>query len=256
MAVTMFFMKSFNALAGIFAFRTEQSAPPLGYCPHVSMPSRAFLLFGRMFTSGKFCIFIRFNALAGIFAFRTNGVAQGGGRVWAGFNALAGIFAFRTRGNPPLTRRGASAAFQCPRGHFCFSDTVARGGTARRQTRFNALAGIFAFRTITPVGDGLAAEEWFQCPRGHFCFSDSIVRDATMREIALVSMPSRAFLLFGLARQTTVSSGKVSLVSMPSRAFLLFGRFPPKIGGSGLSMFQCPRGHFCFSDNVEGMVQE
>ena len=38
--------------------------------------------------------------------------------------------------------------FQCPRGHFCFSDTPAGGRDAARcKSGFNAREGIFAFRT-------------------------------------------------------------------------------------------------------------
>ena len=40
-----------------------------------------------------------------------------------------------------------------------------------RHLRFNALAGIFAFRTQT-VDDKNGLVVVFQCPRGHFCFSD------------------------------------------------------------------------------------
>ena len=61
----------------------------------VSMPSRAFLLFGRF-------------------------AAEMGLRAYASFNALAGIFAFRTCGMSPI--KGLTDRFQCPRGHFCFSD--------------------------------------------------------------------------------------------------------------------------------------
>ena len=44
---------------------------------------------------------------------------------------------------------GATFLFQCPRGHFCFSD-----GNVK----------------IIP----LFPRKWFQCPRGHFCFSDAL----------------------------------------------------------------------------------
>ena len=38
-----------------------------------------------------------------------------------------------------------------------------------------------------------------------------------------VSMPARAFLLFGLTNSLTGSRGHDTVVSMPARAFLLFG---------------------------------
>ena len=38
-------------------------------------------------------------------------------------------------------------AFQCPRGHFCFSDFKASAMFKEPNAGFNALAGIFAFRT-------------------------------------------------------------------------------------------------------------
>ena len=68
--------------------------------------------------------------------------------------------------------------------------------------------------------DGFAG---FQCPRGHFCFSDKFVAAAGAAVAGLVSMPSRAFLLFGHI-------------------------FSCLKGQGGRYTFQCPRGHFCFSD--------
>ena len=118
---------------------------PLIIFSDVSMPSRAFLLFGLAFKS------------SGDTARATS------------FNALAGIFAFRTRTSEGVG--GGVSTFQCPRGHFCFSDPC--GGRVRLSCMagFNALAGIFAFRTL---------------PRG-----------ADYAPLSTVSMPSRAFLLFG-----------------------------------------------------------
>ena len=115
----------------------------------VSMPSRAFLLFGpEAYGLPADNATPRFNALAGIFAFRTLGAGAGeprpprrGFNALAGifafrtlrrlhryrmgharFNALAGIFAFRTRRRWLIPRQGVQ--FQCPRGHFCFSDAM------------------------------------------------------------------------------------------------------------------------------------
>ena len=72
---------SFNALAGIFAFRTQRCAArrPPPRCA-VSMPLRAFLLFGQDAAGVPSCrVQMRFNALAGIFAFRTRWRRGAGG---------------------------------------------------------------------------------------------------------------------------------------------------------------------------------
>ena len=87
---------SFNALAGIFAFRTIPRHE-LRFGGHgVSMPLRAFLLFGP-------------DDMRSTYAGRDES-----------FNALAGIFAFRTLN--VLGSVKAVEEFQCPCGHFCFSD--------------------------------------------------------------------------------------------------------------------------------------
>ena len=85
----------------------------------------------------------------------------------------------------------------------------------------SVLAGIFAFRTQ--------------------------VRIRAAAEVFSVSMPSRAFLLFGRT-YSQPPRGSKSPVSMPSRAFLLFGLNRRRCYELAGSWFQCPRGHFCFSD--------
>ena len=112
----------FNAREGIFAFRTSGAHPHVSAPVEVSMPARAFLLFGLVFS--RRCL-----------------------RATTGFNAREGIFAFRTRKRNETNRHPQRDGFQCPRGHFCFSDT------------FQPLRGA-------------RASAMFQCPRGHFCFSD------------------------------------------------------------------------------------
>ena len=112
--------------------------------------------------------------------------------------------------------------------------------------RFNAREGIFAFRTFPTPGSFTSLHPQFQCPRGHFCFSDAAVRAARETRRQRVSMPARAFLLFGRMTPPCPSRG-CSKVSMPARAFLLFGQSNFACWTYD-QMFQCPRGHFCFSD--------
>ena len=89
----------------------------------VSMPLRAFLLFGLIGAGGRDVQQHQgFNALAGIFAFWTHSIEEARAGGCNSFNALAGIFAFWTVQTPSLTLRAPD--------------------------RFNALAGIFAFWTI------------------------------------------------------------------------------------------------------------
>ena len=161
-----------------------------------------------------------------------------------GFNALAGIFAFRTW-HKPLRIASANKQVSMPSRAFLLFGRKRRHG-ARRGGR------------------------WFQCPRGHSCFSDG----ASVRSFALrltVSMPSRAFLLFGPTPPSRNHPARICVsmpsrafllfgrsirsrippptwVSMPSRAFLLFGRMVRRLVWSVEVLFQCPRGHFCFSD--------
>ena len=164
------------------------------------------------------------------------------------FNARGGIFAFRTSADI-IKLLNAGYKFQCPRGHFCFSDLDAAQAAFERATEF-------------------------QCPRGHFCFSDQSNNPNPNRKEKRVSMPAGAFLLFGppmsplkhtpsnmcfnarggiFAFRTNperrYKMSKLLYVSMPARAFLLFGLYSG--GGSRQTKpnrFQCPRGHFCFSD--------
>ena len=186
------------------------------------MPSRAFLLFGLdgaglvpatqssqfQCPRGHFCFSdqdyeqsvgqqdVSFQCPRGHFCFSDRDDAgRVVGAIGLSFNALAGIFAFRTcwRGCPSAS---SGRAFQCPRGHFCFSDAPCTALTARANCGFNALAGIFAFRTGEMRRFHHGKLPQFQCPHGHFCFSD-LCRHRGARPRAVVSMPSRAFLLFG-----------------------------------------------------------
>ena len=120
-----------------------------------------------------------------------------------------------------------AARFQCPRGHFCFSD---RGPCAYWRARLPVSMPARAFLLF-------GRESWatiifpyslFQCPRGHFCFSDDDVRILDP-ELGGVSMPARAFLLFGHFENFLKKKGYYE-VSMPARAFLLFGQW--QRGGS------------------------
>ena len=117
-------MKCFNAREGIFAFRTQ----PFRHFLHarvnpVSMPARAFLLFGLVDT---------------------------------------------------LPSLAEYHKFQCPRGHFCFSDVAEQGeGSPRPSVSMPA-------RAFLLFGQAVRLTDW--------------ERDF------VVSMPARAFLLFGHLR--------------------------------------------------------
>ena len=145
-----------------------------------------------------------------------------------------------------LQEMAIDAWFQCPRGHFCFSDPFIGQRAIGRGVGFNALAGIFAFRTNTTSAWTQKNCSGFQCPRGHFCFSDARIANCG-NALCNVSMPLRAFLLFGRTMCVLSSAHSPCFnalagifafrtdegaihpllnwwVSMPSRAFLLFGR--------------------------------
>ena len=116
----------------------------------VSMPARAFLLFGLDEPPASVVVGEQVSMPARAFLLFGLVGPHDSRRVGAdGFNAREGIFAFRT----VISGRGPVwlFAFQCPRGHFCFSDLDA-----------------------DPSAYGEGATE-FQCPRGHFCFSDKSV---------------------------------------------------------------------------------
>ena len=190
----------------------------------VSMPSRAFLLFGHFHH------------------------AEGGDREDGEFQCPRGHFCFSDKENISCIRNYLEG-FQCPRGHFCFSDKKALREPGARFPSFNALAGIFAFRTRIHGQTYIPQpHEGFQCPRGHFCFSDSI--DGTIFRIFnnRVSMPSRAFLLFGPLVVPTptrhVADGFNALAGIFAFRTVLTWR--ARRGKRW--KFQCPRGHFCFSD--------
>ena len=186
-----------------------------------------------------------FNALAGIFAFRTQvDRAEELREKW--FQCPRGHFCFSDA--PVLdTSTVASCGFQCPRGHFCFSD---QRSAACRRARHSVSMPSRAFLLFGRQHHciGRADREGFQCPRGHFCFSDHRSQQWGKLSLCLVSMPSRAFLLFGPTFAMQIAFLCV-LVSMPARAFLLFGHIPLLQGRLQSFRFQCPRGHFCFSDN-------
>ncbi len=63
--------KCFNAREGIFAFRTVDILALLLARRRVSMPARAFLLFGQITRAVTEWVKKGFNAREGIFAFRT-----------------------------------------------------------------------------------------------------------------------------------------------------------------------------------------
>ena len=184
------------------------------------MPSRAFLLFGH------------------------EAIAEAAKRLVRGFNALAGIFAFRTLEHLFAQADGA-AKFQCPRGHFCFSDSHASRAQTATRRGFNALAGIFAFRTRCLAGRYIAHLE-FQCPRGHFCFSDFHLSHTLVG--GMMCFNALAGIFAFRTRRARGGRRAPAPVSMPSRAFLLFGHDEQSHLIEWRSEFQCPRGHFCFSD--------
>ena len=191
----------------------------------VSMPLRAFLLFGPNYKGDK----------------NVSGCDS--------FNALAGIFAFRTRAACRVRPRGF-CLFQCPCGHFCFSDPGERlppMWAARRVSM--PLRAFLLFGQIVAGRNDVGGYQ-FQCPCGHFCFSDRQWSSGGRREHHLpVSMPLRAFLLFGQKFFSPMLEHLLNTsVSMPLRAFLLFGRTIRKWASRNGYGFQCPCGHFCFSD--------
>ena len=87
----------FQCPRGHFCFSDMNEGERDGSPNQVSMPARAFLLFGRPRTRrGSDTPFVGFNAREGIFAFRTLTMFNYSPIVQQSFNALAGIFAFRT----------------------------------------------------------------------------------------------------------------------------------------------------------------
>ena len=103
----------------LFGRRDEQSY--LRALWYVSMPSRAFLLFGRSLPVGSVLTATSVSMPSRAFLlFGHSRGKQQGGKHSLSFNALAGIFAFRTCNS--IARGYRAGVFQCPRGHFCFSD--------------------------------------------------------------------------------------------------------------------------------------
>ena len=163
---------TFQCPRGHFCFSDRAARRERAEENWVSMPARAFLLFGQLLALHLFSKHKSFNAREGIFAFRTGDTAAD----WwlenlfvsmpARAFLLFGLFSFGT------TVIVGSAVFQCPRGHFCFSDEIQK------------------YRIVTPAIR-------FQCPRGHFCFSDETDEVFGSEQTLIVSMPARAFLLFG-----------------------------------------------------------
>ena len=140
----------------------------------VSMPSRAFLLFGPL-AEGALVAAVLVLVSMPSRAFLLFGLEDGVYEKGAGtlrFNALAGIFAFRTHLRGDKMDKKRMIGFNALAGIFAFRTDNLLPQEKRGIHCFNALAGIFAFRT------------------GKECPERVIVR--------IVSMPSRAFLLFGL----------------------------------------------------------
>ena len=140
------------------------------------MPLRAFLLFGpssqRRCSSAPFCVSMPL-------------------RAFLLFGQAYWVNGFRT-----------ACEFQCPCGHFCFSDLERAKREAARGLSFNALAGIFAFRTFVPwpLSDGAMLR--FNALAGIFAFRTRTDGSRT-KPHGCVSMPLRAFLLFGRSAGTS-----------------------------------------------------
>ncbi len=264
---------SFNAREGIFAFRTQvPRVGPIKTAFRVSMPARAFLLFGRARLNPLRSAMQSVSMPARAFLLFGQSARRDALRLpRCCFNAREGIFAFRTNlvAAPQRSMRGG---FQCPRGHFCFSDefAISPSSTATEMS-FNAREGIFAFRTMEQyekaqrdrwcfnAREGIFAfrtKKWarvyrkfekFQCPRGHFCFSDSALAGGEAAHTDRFQCP-RGHFCFSDAVTEAKGGTEVEEVSMPARAFLLFGRTRFRKEAKMKRLFQCPRGHFCFSD--------
>ena len=137
-------------------------------------------------------------------------------------------------------------SFQCPRGHFCFSDGRTRRWPAARMFCFNAREGIFAFRTrqqwLVAAGEATRVS---MPARAFLLFGPSISAPHSQSGCIRVSMPARAFLLFGPPRKRgdRVLHGGVS---MPARAFLLFGLIAPEVATEIQTHFNAREGIFAF----------
>jgi len=167
----------------------------------VSMPARAFLLFGR-----DPCLSLE---------------AQARNK---GFNAREGIFAFRTKS---MRRHDET------------------GGMS-----FNAREGIFAFRTRPRWGGSAPAPTQVSMPARAFLLFGRGVNVTLQKRILKVSMPARAFLLFGRLCEDE-QWHKHGRVSMPARAFLLFG---PMGGWRNIFFHRCfnaREGIFAFRTNIQ-----
>ena len=141
---------------------------------------------------------------------------------------------------------GERGSFNAREGIFAFRTTIPLDLVVVFFQSFNAREGIFAFRTPWR-GCGRPWHYWFQCPRGHFCFSDPVAVAEEAGDVHYVSMPARAFLLFGLVWK--VKRGRPKDGFNAREGIFAFRtnycRCHPR---RSANWFQCPRGHFCFSD--------
>ena len=139
---------SFNALAGIFAFRTKLIIPPMlekfrwFQCPcgHFCFSDKYLEIHDKDFRVKVF------QCPCGHFCFSDYNCGRRNHARNFLFQCPCGHFCFSDYSSvgafPRQYRR-----FQCPCGHFCFSDMIAVSHASGAVIGFNALAGIFAFRT-------------------------------------------------------------------------------------------------------------
>ena len=224
MAMCIKEVRKFQCPRGHFCFSDRAAACESSTCPlQVSMPARAFLLFGH-------------GSLPRYW--------------WRNFGVSMPARAFLLFGRSPrlISNGSSNSLFQCPRGHFCFSDLDGRGRARVAGHRFNAREGIFAFRTARVRCHGAGSElRRFNAREGIFAFRT--IAEARERGEAAISFNARegifAFRTIGCTRR----AASAFPVSMPARAFLLFGRARQARSPQRAILFQCPRGHFCFSDS-------
>ena len=106
-------------------------------------------------------------------------------------------------------------------------------------------------RAFLLFGHGIARgrifprKERFQCPCGHFCFSDEPLGERFAGLSVTVSMPLRAFLLFG-PFSLVLLNPPYDNVSMPLRAFLLFGHEVARLAAEQALGFNALAGIFAF----------
>ena len=113
--------------------------------------------------------------------------------------------------------------------------------------RFNALAGIFAFWTHDNKALLYRITPEFQCPCGHFCFLDVSPLVAGEGGSMCVSMPLRAFLLFGPI-MVAVDDKDIDVSFNALAGIFAFWTRIRRALRARAPQFQCPCGHFCFLD--------